>query len=311
MMERGTVIVTPRSLSTGDSPLLDPIRDAGFRIAFPSPGKQPTEEQLLDAIGEAEGFLAGVEPIGAAVLARAQHLRVISRNGTGVDNIDLEAAERAGIVIRRAEGANARGVAELTLAHLLSAVRHVPESAAALKQERWTREKGIELEGRTLGLVGCGKVAQIVARFALALDMKVLAFDPFRDAGFDPGTGFAWSELEPMIAASDFISLHCPPPRDGRPLVDRALISRMKAGAVIINTARASLLDEAAVIAALDEGKLRAVTVDAFSEEPPSDWTLVKHPGVIATPHIGGFTEESVERAAAIAVSNLLEELAR
>lgn len=311
MMKSGTVIVTPRSLSAGENPLLDHIREAGFRVLFPSPGKQPTETQLLDVIGEADGYLAGVEPIRASVLAAAGRLKVISRNGTGVDNIDLEAAGRGGIVIRRAEGANARGVAELTLSHLFSAVRHVAESAAALKREHWTREKGIELEGRTLGLVGCGKVAQIVARFALALDMKVLAYDPFPDARFDPGPGFAWSELEPMVAASDFVSLHCPPPADGRPLVDKELIARMKPGAVIINTARASLLDEAAVISALDEGRLRAVTVDAFAAEPPPDWTLVKHPKVTATPHIGSFTEESIRRATEVAVANLLEELMR
>ena len=311
MMKSGTVLVTPRSLSAGDNPLLNRISEAGFRILFPSPGKQPTEAQLLEVIGEVDGYLAGVEPIGASVLAAAVRLKVISRNGTGVDNIDLAAAGKGGVVIRRAEGANARGVAELTLAHLLSAIRHVAESAAALKQERWTREKGIEVAGRTLGLVGCGKVAQIVARFALALDMNVLAYDPYPDSRFNPGSGFTWSDLETMIAAADFVSLHCPPPADGRPLVDEGFIARMKPGAVIINTARASLLDEAAVIAALDAGKLRAVTVDAFSAEPPPDWTLVKHPKVIATPHIGGFTEESIERATEVAVANLLEELAR
>jgi len=311
MMKSGTVLVTPRSLSAGDNPLLNRISEAGFRILFPSPGKQPTEAQLLEVIGEVDGYLAGVEPIGASVLAAAVRLKVISRNGTGVDNIDLAAAGKGGVVIRRAEGANARGVAELTLAHLLSAIRHVAGSAAALKQERWTREKGIEVEGRTLGLVGCGKVAQIVARFALALDMNVLAYDPYPDTRFNPGSGFTWSDLETLIAASDFVSLHCPPPADGRPLVDESFIARMKSGAVIINTARASLLDEAAVIAALDEGKLRAVTVDAFSAEPPPDWTLVKHPKVIATPHIGGFTEESIERATEVAVANLLEELTR
>ncbi|WP_455382089.1 phosphoglycerate dehydrogenase [Salinispira pacifica] len=305
------VLVTPRSLSAGENPLLERIREAGYTVHFPSPGRQPSEEELADAITDAVGYLAGVEQISAAVLSRAQSLRVISRNGTGIDNIDLDAAKARGIVIRRAEGANARGVAELTIAHLLSALRSVPQSSAALREERWERVKGIEVEGRTLGLVGCGKVAQIVARFALGLDMKVLAYDPYPVSGFDPGPGFSWTDFETLVESSDFMSLHCPPPADGRPLVDAALIARMRRGAIIINTARASLLDEAATIAALDEGRLRAVTVDAFSAEPPPDFTFVKHPKVIATPHTGGFTEESIERATEVSVANLLEELAK
>jgi len=306
-----TVLVTPRSLSSGEHPLLERIRDAGYQIVFPSPGRQPTEDQLLSSIGEAEGYLAGVEPIGDSVLARAVNLKVISRNGTGVDNIDLDSARAHKITIRRAEGANARGVAELTIGHLLSALRAIPQSAAAMKQEQWFRSKGIETEGRTLGLIGCGKIARLVARFALGMDMKVLAYDPYPDAAFQPGPGFTWTDFDSVLVSSDFISLHCPPLADGRPLIDGEAITRMKRGVLIINTARSSLLDENAVISALDSGALRGVTVDAFAAEPPPDWKLVKHPKVIATPHIGGFTEESVERATEVSVRNLLEELAK
>jgi D-3-phosphoglycerate dehydrogenase / 2-oxoglutarate reductase len=306
-----TVLVTPRSLSVGSDPLLSRIREAGYKVLCPSPGVQPTKEQLLAAVGDAVGYLAGVEKIDAEVLDRAPNLKVISRNGTGVDNIDLEAARARGIAVCRADGANARGVAELTIAHLLSALRGIPESVAAIRQERWTRSKGSEVEGRTLGLVGCGKVARLVARFALGMDMKVLAYDLYPDRGFQPGAGFTWTDFDTLISASDFVSLHCPPLESGLPLIDAGVLKRMKAGAIIINTARASLLDEAAAVEALNSGILRAVTVDAFAAEPPPDWSFVKHPKVIATPHIGGFTEESVERATEVAVTNLLQELSK
>lgn len=305
-----TVIVTPRSLSAGDHPQLSRIRDAGLEVVFPSPGKQPSEEQLLEVIAGAVGYLAGVEPITRKVLERAERLKVISRNGTGVDNIDLEVARSLGIVIRRAEGANARGVAELTIGHLLCAARGIAGNVAAMKREEWTRRiKGIEVAGRTLGLVGCGKIGRLVARFALGLDMRVVAADPCSDKSFAPGAGFEWSDLSTLLESSDVISLHCPALADGRALIDRAAIAQMKTGVILINTARSSLLDEPAVIEALDLGKLRSVTVDAFAGEPPLDWRFVHHPQVIATSHIGGYTEESVERATAVAVANLLAEL--
>lgn len=303
------VIVTPRSLSVGGHPLLEKIRGAGFEIVFPSPGAQPTEAQLLAAIPGAVGYLAGVERIGAAVLGKAARLRVISRNGTGVDNIDLETAQAMGIAIRRAEGANARGVAELAFGHLLAALRAIPASDASLKAGGWNRRKGRELEGKTLGIVGCGKIGKLVARFALAFDMEVLGYDPYPDAKFKPSERFSFASLDELVAKADFLSLHCPPAQDGRPVLGEAQIATMKRGAVVVNTARQGLVDETAMLAALGSGRVATYTLDAFDSEPPDDRTIIASPNVIATPHIGGFTEESVDRATEAAVDNLLDSL--
>ncbi|HWP68418.1 MAG TPA: NAD(P)-dependent oxidoreductase, partial [Rectinemataceae bacterium] len=251
----------------------------------------------------------GVEPIGSKVFAAAAKLRVISRNGTGVDAIDLEAAKAKGIEIRRAEGANARGVAELAFGHLLSAVRCISPSDAALKTGGWNRRKGRELEGKTLGLLGCGKVGKLVARFALAFDMKIIAYDVYPDSKFAPSDRFRFVPLGEVIAHADFISLHCPPSRDGRPIIGSEEIAAMKKGVVIVNTARQSLVDERAMLAALKSGQAAAYTIDAFDKEPPDDRTIIACPNVIATPHIGGFTDESVDRATEVAVDNLLDSL--
>ncbi len=303
------VIVTPRSLSSNGHPLLNKIRDAGYEVVFPSPGAQPSEAELRTAIADATGYLAGVEHIGSPLIEAASHLRVISRNGTGVDNIDVEAASRKGIAIRRAEGANARGVAELAFGLILDSARSISKIDLALKSESWIREKGFELEGKTLGLVGCGKIGRLVARFALAFDMRVLAHDPYPDAGFNPGTSFAWAPLARVLAEADVLSLHCPPAKGGKAVLSAEEIAMLRKGAVVVNTARQSLVDEAAMARALDSGALRAYAIDAFDKEPPEDFTLVKRASVLATSHIGGFTGESVDRATEIAIDNLLDVL--
>jgi phosphoglycerate dehydrogenase-like enzyme len=303
------VIVTPRSLSRGGHPLLERITAAGYQLVFPSPGVQPTEEQLAAVIGDAVGYLAGVERVSAALLARAPRLRVISRNGTGVDSIDLPAAQARGIVIRRAEGANARGVAELAFGHILAAARGIAAADAELKAGRWTREKGFELEGRTLGLVGCGRIGKQVARFALAFDMRVLAHDPYPDDTFAPSPAFAYAPLPEVLREAHVLSLHAPPPPGGRPILDAAALAELRKGAVVVNTARQGLVDEAAMAAALRERRVAAYTVDAFDKEPPDDLGFIRTRGVLATPHVGGFTDESVDRATAVAVDNLLASL--
>jgi len=304
------ILVTPRSVTKNGHPSLDALKEAGYQVVFSTPGCSPTEKELIELLPGCVGYLAGVEEISAKVLDSAAELKVISRNGTGVDAVDLEAAERNGIKVCRAQGANARGVAELTFAHILTAIRSIAFSNAEMKKGAWTRRKGIELEGKTLGLVGCGKVGQQVAAFAIAFGMKVMAFDPYPDTGFSISGEFQYCSLEELLSGADIISLHCPANPAGRPFVDKALIDLMKDGVYIINTARGSLLDEEAVLEALESGKIAGVTIDAFESEPPQDWRLAQNSRVTATPHIGGFTEESITRAMSVAVGNLLSELA-
>lgn len=304
-----SIIITPRSLSKGGHPFLERIKAAGYGLSFPSPGAQPSEAQLEAVMADAVGWIAGVEKIGAGLLAKAPRLRVISRNGTGVDNVDLAAAEARGIRVLRAEGANARGVAELAFGHILAAARGICAADAALKAGAWTRSKGFELEGRTLGLVGCGKIGRLVARFALAFDMRVLAYDPYPDAHFAPSPSFSWTGLAEVLAGAQVISLHCPPAPGGAPLIGTRELASLRRGVVLVNTARGSLVDQAAIAAALASGAVAAYTVDAFDEEPPKDLSLAQNPRVIATPHIGGFTDESIDRATEVAVDNLLAAL--
>ncbi|TVQ39722.1 MAG: oxidoreductase [Spirochaetaceae bacterium] len=305
------IVVTPRSMTSPPHAALERLRRAGYEVVMPTPGEQPDERRLIGALAEAVGYLAGVEKVSRAVLEAAPRLRVISRNGVGIDNVDMEAARERGVQVMRAEGVNARGVAELTIAHMLAACRRMDFHHSTLKNHAWQRRKGIELNGRTVGIVGCGRIGRAVAELCLAFGMTVRAFDPYVDAGFRPAGNFGFVSLDELLQTADILSLHAPVPEDGVALLDAAAFARMKAGVMIVNTARFELLDAQAVRAALEDGTVAVLTLDAFQAEPPEDWSLIDHENVIATPHIGGFTVESVERVTQVSIENLLRVLSR
>jgi len=301
------ILVTPRSLTKAGHPALDRLRQAGYEVIFSTPGKQPDEEELLQLLPDCVGYLAGVEKVSAKVLESAKELKVISRNGSGVDNIDLATAEKLGIRICKTEGANAKGVAELTVGLMFSLVRWVPFHDARMKAETWERRKGIELDSRTLGLIGCGQIGKEVAIRALGLGMKVIAYRRHPDRTFTPSDKFSWVSFEEVLKESDIISLHRPASPTGEPVIDGGAISKMKKGVYIINSARASLIDETSVLKALENGRISGIATDVYAKEPPENYSLVKHERVIATPHLGGYTEESVDRATIDAIENLID----
>ncbi|WP_432571735.1 NAD(P)-dependent oxidoreductase [Kineococcus sp. SYSU DK005] len=304
------VLVTPRSLTSAGLdavPELDPLRRAGLQLVPGPAGRVPGEEELTALLPGCAGWLAGIEPITAPVLAAADGLRVISRNGAGTDNVDLDAARRAGIAVERAAGANARGVAELALALALAALRHVPWSSAALHEGGWQRWRGRELAECTVGVVGLGAVGRRAAGAFAALGAAVVAHDPL--TGVEVPDGVRPAPLEEVLRTSDVLTLHCPPPADGTVLLGAEALDALPAGAVLVNTARAALVDDGAVLARLESGALSAYAVDAHDGEPPAPSALLRHPRVIATPHVGGYTGAGVSRATRHAVENLLTHL--
>jgi phosphoglycerate dehydrogenase-like enzyme len=305
------ILVTPRSLTRSpldEVPELAALREAGCELIGTTPGVSPSAQELAELLPGVDGWLAGVEPITAELLARAGRLRAISRNGAGVDNIDLAAAERLGIRVLRAPGANARGVAELAVALGLGAMRGIGRSSRALAGGGWERELGAEAPDTVVGVVGLGAVGRLTAGLFAALGARVLAYDPFVTAP-PAGLDCELVPLDELAARSGLVTLHCPPLPDGAPLVDAGLIGRMPRGSALVNTARSSLVDDAAVLAALDAGRLSSYSVDAFDTEPPAPSLLLAHERVTATPHLGGYTAASVSRAARQAAENLLEAL--
>lgn len=302
----GKIAITPRSLSGAGHPALAALTDRGYDLVYPSPGNTPSEADLLGAIPGCVGWLAGVEPITDRVLQAASGLKVISRNGTGTDNINLPDARARGIKVERTIGANARGVSELAITLMLAGFRHVPWSDATLRAGGWDRRVGTEVFGRTLGVVGCGAIGRQVAQMAIGLGMKVIGYDPFPHPGFAPD-GFRYGSLDDIWNMSDAISLHCPPA--AAPLIDVVTVAALRPGVVIVNTARAGLIDDQAVLAGLEIGQIGCLATDVFHQEPPQMTPLLAHDRVIQTPHSGGLTVESVDRATRGAVKNILKVL--
>jgi D-3-phosphoglycerate dehydrogenase len=296
------VLVTPRSLTHSDHPAFERLRQAGWEIVLGPKGRLPEEAELCELVQGCVGWIAGVEPVSSKVLAAANGLRVISRNGSGIDNIPLVDAAQRGITVLRANGANAQGVAELTLGLALMAARSIHLADRGLKEGVWRRSMGTELNGRQVAVVGYGRIGQAVARLFAAFGSVVSVIEPLEVAT----APFARVDLEFAIRQAEMITLHCPPSPDGKPLLSKTLLSRVRPGLTLINTARRTLVDEEGLLQQMESGRIAAYCSDVFDQADADAAKLIAHPRVIATSHLGAFTRESVDRAALEAVQNLI-----
>ncbi len=282
----------------------EPIADAGIQLLRERfEVDVDTESDLADIIGRYDGIvIRSATRLTADLISRAERLKVIGRAGVGVDNVDVEAATRKGIVVANAPESTVVSAAEHTIGLLLALSRNIPQAYAALKQGRWERSRygGIELADKTLGVLGFGRIGQQVARRALALGMRVVACDPFvaRDRFRELGVDRA-ETVDELLAAAEFLTLHVPLTEETRGLVGPDTLARMRDGVRIVNTARGELVDEAALAEALLSGKVAAAALDVFSEEPYTG-PLLALDNVIATPHLAASTEEAQDRAGVI-----------
>ncbi len=235
--------------------------------------------------------------VTAELLAKAERLRVIGRAGTGVDNVDLEAATQKGVVVMNTPGGNARSVAEHTMALLLALARRLSQADASMKQGRWEKKKleGMELRGKTLGLIGLGQIGASVASLAKAFEMQIIAYDPYVSSLLAAEQAVKLASLEEVLKSADFLSLHASATPETRHLINARTLALVQPGVRIVNCARGDLINEADLLAALESGFVAGAGLDVFAAEPPKDSKLVNHPNVIATPHIAGSTEEAQE----------------
>ena len=283
---------------------------SGFDIVYA--GKECPEDALEALCRQFQPVAIVVRygRITARVIGASQKLRVISKHGTGIDNIDLAAAKALGIPVRAALGANAAAVAEHTWALILACAKNVVQLDGRMRAGHWDKatHKSLELKGRTLGLVGLGAIGRLVAETGIALGMRVQAYDPF--AATVPA-GIARCELAELIASSDVLSLHCPLMKDNANMINAQTLAGMREGAILVNTARGGLIDEAALADALRSGKLRAAGLDSFQVEP----FTAGHPftglhNAILSPHVAGVTLDAYVGMGTGAARNILDELA-
>jgi D-3-phosphoglycerate dehydrogenase len=278
----------------------DPISERGLEL-LRKPGWQvisPSRYDLHTLLAAADALIVrSATQVTSQILESAPKLRVIGRAGIGVDNIDLDAATRRGVLVMNTPGGNSVSVAEHTLALLMAVARRIPQHSAAIHAGRWEKSgtQGVELRGKTLGLVGLGRVGSEVARRALAMEMTVLAYDPYVSESVARDAGVELSGLTELLTRSDFVSLHAALSPATAKLINAESLAQFKQGAVLINAARGELVDESALADALRSGKLSGAGLDVFAEEPPKNSPLIGLPNAIFTPHIAGSTREAQE----------------
>jgi D-3-phosphoglycerate dehydrogenase len=270
------------------------------------------ESPLADVIGLYDGIvIRSATKLTADLIARAERLKVIGRAGVGVDNVDVEAATRRGIVVANAPESTVVSAAEQTVGLMVALARNIPQAHAALVQGRWERSRfgGIELDGKTLGVIGFGRIGQQVARRAIGLGMRVVAVDPFvgaerfRELGVEQA-----ATVDEVLAAADVLTLHSPLTDETRGLIDAAAIAKMKDGARLVNAARGGLVDEDALVDAIRSGKLAGAALDVFSKEPYTG-PLLELPEVVVTPHLAASTDEAQDRAGVIVAEQVVAAL--
>ena len=291
----------------------EPIADAGVellrsRFDVDVDPDSPIEE----IIGRYEGIvIRSATKLTADLIERAERLKVIGRAGVGIDNVDVEAATRRGIVVANAPESTVVSAAEQTIGLIVALARNIPQAHAALKQGRWERSRwsGVELDGKTLGVIGFGRIGQQVARRAVGLGMRVLAYDPFvADDRFRELHADHAESLDEVFAVADVISLHSPLTDETRRLVDREAIAKMRDGVRIVNAARGALIDEDALIEGVRSGKVAGAALDVFSTEP-YDGPLLELDQVVVTPHLAASTDEAQDRAGVIIAEQIVAAL--
>jgi len=286
--------------------------------------KDHSRQAYLEALKEVDGMVARKVQVGAEEMDRAPRMKIIARHGVGLDSVDLEEATRRGILVTNTPGANRESVAELALSFMLALARRIPQAqkamanmpkgdigifSALLKQYSLT---GIDLEGKSLGIIGTGRIGSTVARKCIAaFDMKVKGYDPYVSSEVMKSFGVERVErLEDMLPKIDFLTVHCPLTQETRGMVGKKELARMKKGAYVVNTARGGIVNEKALLEALNSGHIAAAALDAWEVEPPDPKDpLLNHPNVIGTPHYGGTTEESLYRVGIAAVEEVLRVL--
>ena len=275
------------------------LRDQGHEVVeqFYAPEELAEQVKNFDVLVVRSATKVRTPIIDAAL--KTGRLKLIIRGGVGIDNIDHEYAESKGIKVMNTPRASSNAVAELAMAHMLSCARFVSIAGHTMREGKWEKKiyNGIEVHGKTLGIVGYGRIGQSLGRMAIAMGMEVVAYDVFHVPGIE-NEHMHYVELDELFAVSDFISLHVPS-LEGQPLVNAETIAKMKDGVIIVNTSRGTNIDEAALLEALNSGKVRAAGLDVWSSEPATDNPLLSHPHVSCTPHIGAATAEAQGRIGA------------
>jgi D-3-phosphoglycerate dehydrogenase len=289
------------------------FKDRGIEVDFqPALGKD--KDKLAELIGGFDGLaIRSATKVTPKILEKAKNLKVIGRAGIGVDNVDIPAATAKGVIVMNTPFGNSITTAEHAISLMLALARQIPEADTSTRAGKWEKNKfmGVEIFGKTLGVIGCGNIGSIVADRAIGLKMKVIAYDPFLSHERATDLGVEKVELDELFKRADFITLHTPLTDKTRNIIDAAALKKMKKGVRVVNCARGGLVDEAAIAEALTAGHVAGAAFDVFTTEPATDSPLFKLPNVVCTPHLGAATSEAQENVALQVAEQMSEYLLR
>ena len=310
------ILVTPASFKPETvSPLsqaaMDRLHDFASSLVFNPHPRPLSEDELIPLLDGCDGCIAGLDPFSRRVIENVNSVQVISRYGTGVDNVDLQAAKEKNIIVCNTPDANSQAAADLTFGLLLSLARKIPFLDRSTRDGQWDRFVGIELYKKTIGILGLGRIGKAVAQRAAGFSMKILACSPHIDPEYAQANGIIPVNFEQLIAQSDFLTIHVPLKPETRNIISANEMRAMKPGAFIINTARGGVLDEAAAYEQLTNGHLGGLGLDVYETEPAKSSPLFKLDNVVFTPHTGARTFEATAAMAEGSVDNLINALKR
>lgn len=301
-----SLVISTSSFDTGNNPAIQRLQQQGMQIITNPHRRKLTEDEIIELLrGGATGLIAGIEPLTGRVFQSAPHLKVISRCGAGLDSVDLEAARQHGITVLNTPEAPAQAVAELTMGLILTVLRQIGQIDQAVRTGEWPRTQGRLLAAQTIGIIGLGHIGRRVARLCQAFEAPVIAHDPFAS---EVPSGITLLPLEQLLATADIITLHLPYSPATHHLLNAQAFAAMKPEAIVINAARGGLVDETALLAALQAGKVSAAALDVFEQEPYHG-PLIECGNAILTSHVGSLARESRQRMEIEAAENLLQGL--
>lgn len=286
----------------------DLLHENGYEVINNPYGRKLTEDEVIELAKDCVGIVAGVEPLTPRVMDSLPNLKCISRVGVGMDNVDLEYAKQKGIIVVNTPDGPTRGVAELTLAMTLSLLRRIPQADAALHQRKWKKQIGNLFLGKTVGVIGLGRIGKMVSEMFRALGNPVIGYDPFANRDWAKEKGVDIKSSAEVLEEADILTLHIPGNKDKSPVLTLAELNKMKDGAFLINIARGGVVDEDALFTALKSGKLAGAAIDVYTKEP-YDGPLCDLDNIIMTPHLGSYAKEGKLQMEIDACQNLINAL--
>lgn len=303
------ILVTPRSFGQADPEPKELLKEENYKVAYNTTGRHLTEEEMVEGAREAKGIIVGTDPVTAEVIDNAPQLEVISKYGVGLDNIDLSAANRNGVMVTFTPGTNSEAVAELALGLMLDVARNISAVDREVRKGGWVRSRGIELKDKTIGILGTGKIGMRVGELAAGFGMSVICYDIYQDQNWAERLQAEYCSLLEVLKEADIISIHLPLNRATRNLIGEEELAEMKDSSILINTARGGIVELDALVKALQEGTIAGAGFDVFAAEPPQNEGLFELDNMVLTSHIAAHTRESITGMGNLAAQNLIRGL--